>query len=134
NYDPVIESLMPWYKPIMPSDSLDTLFRRDFSLIKLHGCARQPETCILSSTGYQKAYNREFEWYLINLFSVNTVIFIGASMDKNEPFFKYLSLLKKNRIDLPSHYALVAIQSSSHGSKLGKWLFECKRQSNHALA
>lgn len=122
NYDSVIEQNMPWYSVVTPHDPVERILDRDFGLIKLHGSHDKPETCVLSSSAYSKVYDREFEWYLTTLFSLNTVVFIGASMDLSEPFFTYLSTLKKHRIDIPRHFAVASVRSSRAGTGLGKRL------------
>lgn len=122
NYDSVIEQNMPWYSVVTPHDPVERILDRDFGLIKLHGSHDKPETCVLSSSAYSKVYDREFEWYLTTLFSLNTVVFIGASMDLSEPFFSYLSTLKKHRIEIPRHFAVASVRSSREGTVLGKRL------------
>lgn len=122
NYDTVIEQCMPWYSAITPHDPMDKILDRDFGLLKLHGSHDKPETCVLSSSAYSKAYDREFDWYLTTLFSLNTVVFIGASMDFNEPFFDYLATLRKHRIEIPRHFAITAVKTSKEATMLGKRL------------
>ncbi|HEY5745359.1 MAG TPA: SIR2 family protein [Chryseolinea sp.] len=122
NYDSVIENSMRYYAIRTPLDPIESLMSSEFNLIKLHGTADKPESCVLTISSYAKTYNREFEWYLINTFLTNTVIFIGASMDKSEPFFKSIATIKKFNKDLRKHYAIVSIDSDEYGKYLGKEL------------
>lgn len=122
NYDPVLENTMKYYSVKSPMDSIESLLSDDFSIIKLHGNATDPKSCVLTISNYAKTYNKDFDWYLINTFLTNTVIFIGASMEKSEPFFKSIRIIKRLNKVTKKHYAIVAVANDREGEELGKAL------------
>lgn len=124
NYDSLLEDSMPWYTAVTPRDKIDALINPEFKIVKLHGSARNPTDCVLSVSSYARTYTRDFDWYLINTFLTQTVVFIGASMEPSEPFFRYLSAIRQNGLQHPPHYALVSVTSSSSAKSLAKRLKE----------
>ena len=122
NYDTLLETALPWYKAISPSDGLELLLSQDFKIVKIHGSVSVPSSCVASVSGYAGAYNSNLHWYLVNVFSQNTVLFLGSSMSPSEPYFRTLKFLKDNGRLGRQHYSLLAVQNSKFGKREGKRL------------
>jgi hypothetical protein len=124
NYDMLLDDLLPWSKSVYPNDGLEKLMSNDFKIVKIHGSVSEPSSCVLSTTSYANAYNDNLYWYIANIFSTNSVIFLGSSMNKSEPFFRIIQFLKRNGRAAKKHYAVLAVQNNTEGRLEGKRLQE----------
>jgi SIR2-like domain len=122
NYDTLLSDLLPWYKEVYPADGLEHLISDDFKIVKIHGSVLNPSSCVLSTSHYANAYTPNLYWYLANILSNNTVVFLGSSMNAAEPYFKTLRFLKQNRRLTRSHYAIKSISDDEQGRIEGKRL------------
>jgi hypothetical protein len=122
NYDTLLSDLLPWYKEVHPSDGLEHLISDNFKIVKIHGTVKDPLSCVLSTSQYANAYNPNLYWYLANILSNHTVVFLGSSMNAAEPYFKTLQFLKANRRLTRIHYAIKNINSSAEGADEGRRL------------
>jgi hypothetical protein len=122
NYDMLLETIMPWYRPVFPSEGVEKLLLDECKIVKIHGSIAAPQSCIASVSNYANAYNSNLHWYLVNVFSRNKVIFMGTSMDSSEPYFRTLKFLKENSRMDERHVAIMAVKDSEHGKQQGKRL------------
>jgi hypothetical protein len=128
NYDTLLSDLLPWYKEVHPSDGLEHLISDNFKIVKIHGTVKNPMSCVLSTSQYANAYNPNLYWYLANILSNHTVVFLGSSMNAAEPYFKTLQFLKANRRLTRVHYAIKNINSSAEGADEGRRLEQYGKQ------
>jgi hypothetical protein len=124
NYDTLLERALPWYDAISPSHGLEKLLSNEFKIIKIHGSVVDPQSCVLSLSKYVRVYNVNLHWYLTNVFSTCTCVFLGSSMNPAEPYFRVLRLLKASRRARKRHFAVVAVRNSQSGAQEGKRLQE----------
>jgi hypothetical protein len=107
NYDLLLDHLFPDYRVLDPRHSVESVFTFAPKLIKIHGSISQPDSIVLNVTSYARAYNRAFEWFLIHIFQNTTVLFIGAGLSENEPYMRYIRLLRKSGLLRHHHYAVM---------------------------
>lgn len=122
NYDLLLEKAMPWARAVLPSQGVDALLSPSYKIVKIHGSADRPETCVLSTSAYAKAYTANLRWYLVNTFATSSVVFLGTSMNAAEPFFHSLAKLKETGQGHGEHYAVMAVESDEHARVEGKRL------------
>ena len=122
NYDTILERSLPGYQVISPYEDMERLLAPGFKIVKIHGSADRPSTCVLTLSSYVRAYNVNLRWYLTNVFSSYTVLFIGASMNAAEPFFRPLRVLRSAARKHPRHFALLAVADEAAGKREGKRL------------
>ena len=114
---------MPWYTTKTPSQEPESLLVPGFKLVKLHGSVDDPSSCILTLSSYVRAYTVNLRWYLADVFSTNTVICLGTSMNPAEPFFRTLRLLKAlGRFRQKRRFAILAVRDKEAGKVQGKRL------------
>lgn len=122
NYDLMLERTLPWYTAVAPSDAIEQLISANFKIVKLHGSINNPRSCVASISTYATTYNSGVHWYLSNIFSNFSVIFLGSSMSVSEPYFRLLQLLKANGRVTQRHYAVMAVPNEDVAKKEGKRL------------
>lgn len=124
NYDTLLEQVLPWYKIVSPSDGMENLISNEFKIVKIHGSVSNPQSCVLSLSTYVRAYNVNLHWYLTNILSSCTVVFLGSSMNPSEPYFRLLRLLRTNSRTRRRHFAIMAVPNSESGRHEGRRLQE----------
>ena len=122
NYDALLENSLKWHRKLSPTDPISTLLEPGLRLIKLHGTATEPESCVLSTASYAKAYTNDFRWYLTTMFRQKSFVFLGASMHEAEPFFEAIRLGNQLGKESNRHFAVVSVRSSAEANALGKKL------------
>lgn len=122
NYDTLLECVMPWYDVVLPSHGIDRLLSREQKIVKIHGTILEPSSCVLSLSSYIRAYNLNLQWYLANVFSTCSVIFIGTSMSPIEPYFRALNLIRNGGRPQPEHWSIMSVPNSDAGREHGKRL------------
>lgn len=119
NYDLVLEASLRGYQMLLPSSGLAKLLSNDFKIVKIHGSVANPDSCVLSLTNYVRAYNVNLNWYLTNIFSTCSVVFLGCSMNPSEPYFDVLRILGSTGRMKQRHFAVVAVESNEEAKILG---------------
>jgi NAD-dependent SIR2 family protein deacetylase len=90
NYDTLTESCFDKHDVLLPSSGMHALLSSRPKIVKIHGTAAEPSTCVASITNYVRSYDNNLEWYLTNVFQTRTVVFFGSSMNEAEPYFDIL--------------------------------------------
>ncbi len=103
------------------TDLLDRIRSPGRTIIKIHGCVSEPNKIVLDRTSYFKARQKNYGFFniLSSMFTVNTVLFIGYSM--NDPDMQII--LENINIHSESshgHYCLISKQSHSSITKAMK--------------
>lgn len=123
NYDSLGEACFTAHDIVLPSAAMDTLLSDRPKLVKLHGTAAEPKTCVASVASYVRNYDN-LEWYLANIFQTRTVIFLGSSMNEGEPYFRILRLLRENNKMKSTHYCVLAVPDRATAKSEGRRLQE----------
>jgi len=121
NYDRLLEKFVgPEHEVITTSDLkafilFSTDYRRKF-ILKLHGDISRPETIYFGYDNLKKLYRnddsastKQLRRFLEDVFSKNTVLFLGSSLGESEGFVRLLEELVEESHAGPirTHYALV---------------------------
>jgi hypothetical protein len=122
NYDTLAESCFDKHDVLLPSSGMHALLSSRPKIVKIHGTAAEPNTCVASITNYVRSYDNNLEWYLTNVFQTRTVIFFGSSMNESEPYFDILRMLRANNKMQFSHYCVLAVRDRKEAEIQGKRL------------
>lgn len=116
NYDQIYEKLFhnnplsSGYSVVHPENQdtiINSLRSGERCVIKMHGCVTAPNNIVLSKTSYFNSRRNFINFYktIDALFLVNTIIFIGSSLD--DPDLQLV--LENSQIAAPSIYKHIAI-------------------------
>jgi SIR2-like domain len=122
NYDTLADACFTGHEVVLPSSGINGLLSSRPKLVKLHGSASQPDTCVASIGAYIRNYDNNLEWYLANIFQRRIVIFLGSSMNEGEPYFKDLRMLRDNGKLEAKHYCVLAVSDRAMAKAKGKRL------------
>ncbi len=108
NYDILLERSYGYYKVCSPIDDIYTLFSDRSKLLKIHGSIEIPKNCVLSVSQYAKLYNRDLDYLMINLIATQDILFIGASLDPREPYFRHMNHIHKRSLTPYRRWAILS--------------------------
>jgi hypothetical protein len=114
NYDTLIESAFPartrFYTQLDYPGLADVSREREFAIVKVHGDVDRLESIVLGQADYRKAMfgNEPFRIFLINVFTTQTVVFVGCSLTDPDvlAFLDELSFQLKGQLG-GAHFALM---------------------------
>jgi hypothetical protein len=122
NYDLLLDHQFGMFARVSARNP-DDLFNPGSKLVKIHGSIDDPETCVVSIKHYTRAYDATLEWFLFFLFQSRSVVFVGTSLDRSEPWVPILAKLRRvypvKNLG-PPHYALLAVPSNQEANERGK--------------
>ncbi len=118
NYDRVLDSLLPWLAPVS-ADTAAQEYRNRRCLIKLHGRVDIPNSIVLSTSQYVKAYTSEFWNWLTHLSRERTLLFIGCSL-VSDVFLDVISAATAN--SSARHFAIIPTSSEEESRARSKYL------------
>lgn len=128
NYDLLLDLIYPDYRRLSPNQPIESIFSSQPRLVKIHGSISQPRSIVLNTTSYAKTYNKEFEWFLLHVLQNTTVFFLGAGLSENEPYMKFLHLLKQKDLLKHDHFALVPFERLSTVEETNKHIADYSNQ------
>lgn len=104
------------YTHIDTEPLLNSLSKREFFILKLHGALHRPDTVLLAPSQYEDsiAGNLPFSEFMESLFFSRTILFLGASLEGIETYLEGINF----RGYIPhQHYALAAVSGAAWRAK-----------------